>query len=131
MEKMVGIILSCIFIVFIVALALGFIELAVPVVLKADFNRTCDVYAKKSIESGGLTTEQIDELAQEIENISDRITINSTSISKVGEIPYGGELIFEVDAIFRQSTMVTTMSRELKEYPFIYYKKFKNNFLVE
>lgn len=131
MDKMVGIILSIVFVVFLLALAIGFIELSTPIALKADFDRICDTYVDTAVDQGGLTAPQINSLVTELEAISPALTINSTTISRVGTVAYKSDITFTVKATYSRSTMINLMVRELRSYNFTYDKTFANSVLVE
>jgi hypothetical protein len=131
MDKMVSIILTLIFVIFIVTLAVGFIELSAPIIIKADFDRVCDSYVETAVTEGGLTATQINSLVSDLEALSPSITVNGTTISRVGTVPYKGDISFEVDATYSRSTMVAVLTRQQKSYPFQFNKTFANNVLME
>lgn len=131
MSKMISIILSIVIIVFIVCFAIGFVELSIPIIIKADFDRICDSYVEIASTKGGLKNSQKNKLILELESLNPNIKINSTNISKVGTIPYKGNIIFKVNATYSCSTMINVLVRKLKNYSFNFNKICINNKLVE
>lgn len=131
MDKMVSIVLTLVFVVLLLTFAIGFVELSTPIALKADFDRVCDTYVDRAVEQGGLTLTQINSLVADLEALNPSITVNSTTISRVGTVPYKSDVTFEVHATYSRSTMVNVLVRELRNFNFRYEKVFVNDNLVD
>lgn len=130
MNQMVGIVFALLVFILITAFVVGFLELAVPLIIKADFDRTCDIFLERAYEKSGLTNSDVIELTTAIQALSPKITVSSINVSQAGSIPQKGTVVFEIDAVYQNSNFVSLLVRQVKTYNLRYDKYFANKVII-
>ncbi|GKX32299.1 hypothetical protein SH1V18_47790 [Vallitalea longa] len=115
--------------VIVLAITIYLVELFIPFGVEREFAIINEQYKNIALERGGLTKAEKNSLQDELEKMDNinNLAINITSFSTRR---YKEKITYDVKATYSYSTLMSLLSRKLREVPLRYERKFPNRKII-
>jgi len=127
---MVKVVLSMVVIILVISLAVGFMENIVPMIMYSRFNNVTQAYIDIAVAGGGLTVTEVNQLRDEIETLSPKLSITTTNITVADSVSKGEKVLFNVTATYTNNSFVALLTRDVEELFFKTEKEWANRKII-